>query len=112
MLRESSIGHIVRFLSRDKILSWPNEQAKFEYAIGIVASEQEGRSKETVKAKNGTEDVESANSTFTRTTKSIPLHNAKSSEETILVGWYSFDDQENPQNWSNLKRYSVGLLIW
>jgi DHA1 family multidrug resistance protein-like MFS transporter len=35
----------------------------------------------------------------------------KTSDGNILVDWYTTDDPANPQNWSNLKRFFISLII-
>lgn len=44
-------------------------------------------------------------------TKSLPIVPTKTADGSILVDWYMTDDPANPQNWSNLKRGFVALLI-
>lgn len=44
-------------------------------------------------------------------TKSIPIVPRKTKDGAILVDWYSSDDPENPQNWSNLRRALVTTII-
>jgi MFS transporter, DHA1 family, multidrug resistance protein len=44
-------------------------------------------------------------------TKTLPIVPRRADDGTILVDWYYTDDPENPQNWSNLRRASVTLLI-
>ncbi|KAL8792389.1 MAG: hypothetical protein Q9195_005003 [Heterodermia aff. obscurata] len=44
-------------------------------------------------------------------TKTIPIAPTKTAEGNILVDWYTTDDPANPQNWSNLKRGLIALLI-
>lgn len=44
-------------------------------------------------------------------TKTLPIAPTKTAEGNILVDWYTTDDPANPQNWSNLKRGSVALII-
>ena len=44
-------------------------------------------------------------------TKTLPIAPTKTAEGNILVDWYTTDDPANPQNWSNLKRGLVALLI-
>lgn len=44
-------------------------------------------------------------------TKTIPIAPQKTSDGNILVDWYTTDDPANPQNWSNLKRAYVSLII-
>jgi DHA1 family multidrug resistance protein-like MFS transporter len=112
MLRESSIGHIVRFLSRDKLLSWPNEYARFDSALKRVDGSSKPELTDAIKEKSHIEDLEAETPTFTKDTIPKPLYTTRASEGMLLVGWYSTHDDENPQNWSNLKRYSVGILIW
>lgn len=43
--------------------------------------------------------------------KSLPIAPTKTADGNILVDWYTTDDPANPQNWSNLKRGSVALII-
>ena len=33
-------------------------------------------------------------------------------DDAIIVDWNGPDDPQNPQNWSDSKRYAIGLLIW
>lgn len=44
-------------------------------------------------------------------TKTLPIAPTKTADGNILVDWYTRDDPANPQNWSNLKRGSVALII-
>ncbi|KAH8804713.1 multidrug transporter [Xylogone sp. PMI_703] len=44
-------------------------------------------------------------------TKSRSLAPRKTADGNILVDWYKTDDPENPQNWSNGKRFVVSLII-
>ncbi|TVY22234.1 Caffeine resistance protein [Lachnellula hyalina] len=44
-------------------------------------------------------------------TQTKPIIPAKTSDGTVLVDWYTTDDPENPQNWSNKKRFVVSLII-
>lgn len=45
-------------------------------------------------------------------TRSKPISLTKSADGTILVDWYTTDDPENPQNWSQGKKMSVLSQIW
>jgi DHA1 family multidrug resistance protein-like MFS transporter len=45
-------------------------------------------------------------------TKSRPVWLSKPTDGTILVDWYSIDDPENPQNWSQGKKVLVLVQIW
>jgi len=44
-------------------------------------------------------------------TQTIPIIPKVSSDGTILVDWYTTDDPANPQNWSNMKRGWVAIVI-
>lgn len=45
-------------------------------------------------------------------TKSKPISLSNSADGTILVDWYSTDDPDNPQNWSQGKKMCVLVQIW
>lgn len=111
ILRDSTLGYVARFLTRDKILPYPNEQTNYERALQFQRPAAEPA--EIREPTSGVdEDVESANSIQSEKPRSNPLHCTTTSDGVVFIGWYSPDDAENPQNWSNLKRYSVGILIW
>lgn len=44
-------------------------------------------------------------------TKSVPIVPRKTKDGAILVDWYYSDDPENPQNWSNTRRFFVAFVI-
>jgi len=44
-------------------------------------------------------------------TKSIPIIPRKTKDGSILVEWYYTDDVDNPQNWSNLRRAMITIVI-
>lgn len=119
MLRDSSIGHIARFLSRDKVLAHKGELEKFEAGLqkAKTAEEDQKASQPSETPPSDSEDtkdndVESANSVELEKTRTLNLQTRRTSDGSVLVGWYSGNDPENPQNWSTLKQYSVGTLIW
>jgi DHA1 family multidrug resistance protein-like MFS transporter len=45
-------------------------------------------------------------------TLSLPIQPEITSTGQILVTWYTTDDQDNPQNWSQKKKSYVSFLIW
>jgi DHA1 family multidrug resistance protein-like MFS transporter len=45
-------------------------------------------------------------------TLSLPIEPIVTSTGQILVTWYTTDDQDNPQNWSQKKKSYVSFLIW
>ncbi|KAI1396581.1 major facilitator superfamily transporter [Hypoxylon fuscum] len=44
-------------------------------------------------------------------TISIPIVPKRTKDGAILVDWYYTDDSDNPQNWSNLRRAMVAVII-
>jgi DHA1 family multidrug resistance protein-like MFS transporter len=44
-------------------------------------------------------------------TKSIPIVPRKTKDGAILVDWYYTDDPENPQNWTNLRRAMLTIIV-
>jgi DHA1 family multidrug resistance protein-like MFS transporter len=44
-------------------------------------------------------------------TISKPVIPLKTSDGTVLVDWYTTDDPDNPQNWSNTKRFWIAFTI-
>jgi DHA1 family multidrug resistance protein-like MFS transporter len=44
-------------------------------------------------------------------TQTKPIMPQKTADGNILVDWYTTDDAENPQNWSNGKRFIISLII-
>lgn len=45
-------------------------------------------------------------------TLSLPIQPVVTSTGQILVTWYTTDDQDNPQNWSQKKKSWISFLIW
>lgn len=45
-------------------------------------------------------------------TKSLPIQPTITASGQVLVTWYTTDDQDNPQNWSQGKKSYVSFLIW
>lgn len=45
-------------------------------------------------------------------TLSLPIQPVITSTGQILVTWYTTDDADNPQNWSQKKKAYVSFLIW
>ena len=45
-------------------------------------------------------------------TRSIPISLQKSKDGFVLVDWYTTDDPEYPQNWSQGKKIFVLTQIW
>ncbi|KAL8661441.1 MAG: hypothetical protein Q9168_008385, partial [Polycauliona sp. 1 TL-2023] len=164
IIRDAPIGQLIRFITRNKVLQYPEEKPGFqlpeayrnaldsfepssakekpsdsesssqtETAVSIPAQAlDQRRSSETVSPRH---DIEATAAALTRTksrdatqqwtddrlqvdrelslqrSKSITLAPTKTKDGNVLVDWYTTDDPANPQNWSNLKRGFVALII-
>lgn len=150
LIREAPIGQIIRFITRNKFLKYPEEKPGFDlpeaYRDAIEGKSPTSRSDSSItpppqdvekeapsleipsrndleaavltrtKSRTATtpfseERLELENELALERTKTIPIAPQKTSDGNILVDWYSTDDPANPQNWSNLKRGLVSLLI-
>jgi DHA1 family multidrug resistance protein-like MFS transporter len=170
LIRESALGQIVRFVSRHRLLCYPEEESGFQIPFErmihegalsdiikeidvesdtpspaveevedldrAVTAEDPGENvdmekAETYRSRAGLEkriSVQSISRTqtipFTRErfeadqilaaqrTLSLPIEPTITSTGQILVTWYTTDDQDNPQNWSQKKKCYVSFLIW
>ncbi|KAL1879348.1 hypothetical protein VTK73DRAFT_7079 [Phialemonium thermophilum] len=163
-LRETPIGQLARFLSRNRVLQYPEETADFQLpepwqqilrddrTISLSQSstfDRNGASatvETSAAASDEEKDIETAcrgpyedpsvarlrlHATKSREetapfsqerlevdqihdlekTKSIPIVPRRTKDGAILVDWYYTDDPENPQNWSNLRRGGITLVI-
>ena len=167
MLRESTLGQIIRLVTGGKYLQYPEEKPDFKLPETWVQVLNEHNSSEQTfvqqglfenegtplpssvsatdddEKKEGNQDAEpyinaeesesglhlhrskSREETVPYTqdrmevdeahelekTKSVPIVPRKTKDGAILVDWYYSDDPENPQNWSNLRRAMVTLVI-
>lgn len=90
-LRDSPIGQLIRLLSKNRLLQYPEERTDFtlpEAYIPTLDSEKQAAS--------------------TDNSKSQPR---LTSDGHILVDWYASDDPANPQNWSIGRQNFVCTII-
>jgi DHA1 family multidrug resistance protein-like MFS transporter len=176
IIREAPLGQIIRFVSGNRLLRYPDEEPGYQIPFERLRQEQKiselnKENDETSDVLPGTEEVEKTEpkeekfepirhmvtaedaeddidvengqtqrdlnkltsvKTMARTqtlpytqerielerelsvlrTKSIPIQPIVTSTGQILVTWYTTDDQDNPQNWSQKKKSYVSFLIW
>lgn len=115
LLRDSSLGQLVRFVTGNRCLLYPEERADFTYpytnekcrddsvSSGLVlgphersatlASRAEPSQRFTLQAGQG--DGE-----------------ARLAQDITLVDWYDEIDAQNPQNWSSSKKSIVTAVLW
>ncbi|TID14377.1 putative caffeine resistance protein 5 [Venturia nashicola] len=171
LIREAALGQIIRFVSRNRLLKYPEEvegfqipfeRMKHEEKLARINEDADSDKQEEVTPateeyenidhvltqedkgddfdieKSGTQgspagldkvqSVKSLSRTqtipFTRErfevdqqlaaerTLSLPIQPVITSTGQVLVTWYTTDDQDNPQNWSQKKKSWVSFLIW
>jgi DHA1 family multidrug resistance protein-like MFS transporter len=104
-IQDTAIGAIIRAASGNKLLEYPEEQDGFalpaEYQSKI---QQPSSSVLSLPSRKTKEDVEAT--TGPSSTSDV------SEKEVMLVTWYSDQDPENPQNWSNGKKIWVSNLLF
>lgn len=163
LIRDTPIGQIIRLVTGNKMLQYPEERSDFKLPETWLATlNSDSKETSTVKEKekqnlssasstSGPDDEESQvkkpripeipedtapyTATLTRTksraetvpnteeryevdaiheiekTKSIPIAPRKTADGAVLVDWYTTDDAENPQNWSNTRRAMISVII-
>ncbi|KAJ4123581.1 hypothetical protein NW765_006605 [Fusarium oxysporum] len=123
-IRDAPLGQIIRFVTKNRLFKYPEEHPEFELPAAwnqLLSNADHGYACHT-----GTEtpstivnptadqntieglDIESKALDTDGITDAAP--NA-TENGVILVDWYSDQDPANPQNWSNLRRALVGLII-
>ncbi|KAL8840545.1 MAG: hypothetical protein Q9170_001298 [Blastenia crenularia] len=137
LFREAPIGQIIRYVTRNRFLQYPEEEPDFElpdtYRTAIKSSSDPTKEKAPSRSDSDTlqqslerekptnpvnlkDDPEAGQDETERElslkpTKSTPVVPKKTPDGHLLVDWYTTDDPANPQNWSRLKRGFVALQI-
>lgn len=134
-IRDAPLGQLIRFLSRNTYLQYPDEIAGFEYSeknlassIAENASQLQSRDERELETKNN--DLEKQKQVPSLSPHpagdDLALHlrlaladadktpelSVLPDQKTALVNWYSSEDSENPQNWTSRKKAWVTFLIW
>jgi DHA1 family multidrug resistance protein-like MFS transporter len=157
LIREAPVGQAIRFISRNKLLQYPEEKPDFQLPIQYLAKlkhDEKSNSKhngseranapfhpraeddsaggseaspdteeelEIIETTRTIETVHTAPYTNERLraeqeldlerNRSIPINPQKTPDGVVLVDWYTTDDPENPQNWSNSKKNFVVFIL-
>ncbi|KAJ5673661.1 major facilitator superfamily domain-containing protein [Penicillium longicatenatum] len=130
VIREAPIGQLVRFLTNNRYLQYPEEKPGFELPEpwiqimqGLEASKSHTENPESRDQRQNSDQSDAISHTSTlqedcemnagdlEKIKSIPITPKKTKDGAILVDWYYTDDAENPHNWSNLKRGLLATII-
>ncbi|KAH8803487.1 major facilitator superfamily domain-containing protein [Xylogone sp. PMI_703] len=116
ILRDSIFGRIVRFIFRDKVFLFPEEQPGFDYAICfqpnsviIEDKKDQGPQPGTLLQSDNELHVTKASESTIESGDALSVPN--DSTKVILVNWYSQDDPQNPQNWSLSKKLFIYTIM-
>lgn len=86
IFRDSPVGTVLRLLTKNRTAPYPEQLPTFELLSHMRAKEEQIPTPDSIST-NGTADA------------------------TVVVDWYSADDQDNPHNWSTLKKTWVSFLL-
>ena len=137
LVRDATFGQIIRFLTRNRYLQYPEEKPDFQLPPSYrndAESLSSGPEDEVKEKEEVVEEPEpahlaktSSNTVGERTVptdlerqltqaslkneESKPIEPIKTSDGVILVDYYSTDDPANPQNWSLKKKALIGAQI-
>jgi DHA1 family multidrug resistance protein-like MFS transporter len=139
IFRDSTLGQIIRFVTRGKVLPYLENIPGFTIPESFNVEKRATTPSEAITPsdiedndpKREDTDVEAQrtiNSNIGNNLEDYDLHLHRSSsiktskcrhivptvtrDGKILVTWYTTDDSENPQNWSTFKKCWVALIIW
>ncbi|KIV81697.1 hypothetical protein, variant [Exophiala sideris] len=127
-IRDAPLGQLIRLITRNKFLLHPEERKGFQFPKLVTGEPINQTSGETTeRAATIDEDAAPVELSMERQmsqeysrdrleideeldlekTKSRPISLQKSKDGFVLVDWYTTDDPENPQNWSQRKKIFV-----
>lgn len=107
-LRDSAFGYASRQIVGSRTLCYPDEASHFDPLKYFSKSKSALDEIAVIERRSKEQDVQSSSITINGTALRLPT----TPDIVTIVDWYGDDDPENPQNWSNFKKYFVGLLIW
>ncbi|PWY88949.1 MFS general substrate transporter [Aspergillus heteromorphus CBS 117.55] len=116
ILRTSTAGKLLRWITRDKVLLYPEERPGFQcprcYADTAAPTRlftHEADGEQGSKPESG---VDEHGSPAADDASSKPIAPTKTADGTILVDWYTTHDPDNPQNWSSGRKLFVVFQIY
>ncbi|RBQ77192.1 hypothetical protein FVER14953_20031 [Fusarium verticillioides] len=123
-IRDAPLGQILRFATKNHLFKYPEEHPEFELpaAWNHILNSTDLRTAfhtgtdtpstivNPTSDQNTIEglDLEAKGQDTDRPTRATPN---VTENGVILVDWYSYQDPDNPQNWSNLRRALIELII-
>jgi DHA1 family multidrug resistance protein-like MFS transporter len=128
-VRDAPLGQLLRFFTKNRVFRYPEEKSDFELPDEWVHAMSDLELRRTRNIGSATpstivnsppdqttisdtsadrSDVENKSLSEGKTTVIVPK---VTDDGTVIVDWYSDHDPANPQNWSNLRRGLIALLI-
>jgi DHA1 family multidrug resistance protein-like MFS transporter len=128
LVRETPLGRLIRLISGKRLLKYPDELPGFElpsaYTIGrntfdkakepldgVGRPDEIDTSSTQNNLKKGVKHQPSTGQSAEAVRLAKLAEDQRTSDRSIIVGWYNNNDPANPQNWSNGKRFAVSLII-
>ncbi|KAL5332561.1 benomyl/methotrexate resistance protein [Aspergillus crustosus] len=119
IIRDSPAGQVLRLVSKGKIGPYVEETAGFEHPFypkpaTTTATAADDNDSDNDESPGIPDERSVSQDTVTVTGEEEgpkPIEPVLTADNTILVDWYTTDDPENPQNWSETKKLVIGLLI-
>lgn len=119
-LRDAPLGQIIRYVTGDRVLLYPEERPDFELPKSYTDSTPQDSSA-NVSGATTPQNADEINLERQLTNTEHPAERLASipvaitpsrlKDGTILVDWYTTDDPENPQAWTASKKAFVALQI-
>ncbi|KAH8649562.1 major facilitator superfamily domain-containing protein [Ilyonectria robusta] len=121
IIRDAALGQLIRFLTKNKYLKYPEEKPGFKLPDpwitlinnpDAVVVEDLHRTRSQLETRAYTVDRFHIDEQHDiEKVQSIPVVPKRTKDGAILVDWYYSDDSDNPQNWTNNKRLGISLII-
>ncbi|KAH8424832.1 uncharacterized protein LDX57_002575 [Aspergillus melleus] len=112
LLRDSTLGQLVRFVTNNQCLLYPEEQAGFVYPGNYEGASLAFVPTPGLLYKSLIEvPIPGFGTTTPQSIQRDEESSSKQAEAVILVAWYSELDAENPQNWSSWKKTMVTAVL-
>jgi len=120
ILRDAPLGQIIRYITGNRLLLYPEERPDFEPPKSYTDSTPpdtsanvSGSTTPRVAAQNnlGGQLTNTEHPIDRIATIPVAITPSRLKDGTILVDWYTTDDPENPQVWSASKKAFVALQI-
>ncbi|KAL5336907.1 MFS general substrate transporter [Aspergillus crustosus] len=116
LLRETAAGQILRFITGNRLLKYPEELPDFQFQRPKTPSANSSSppSEKTAIEPNDSTDVEKSLADADAEADDGKLSSeaiGNQDDEYISVEWYSEDDPANPQNWGTSKKVFVAFQI-